>query len=79
MPRKLKFKTSIDQLRKTKFLRQYGITDLKKYMVKIRKNIMVFKEAIKKENVELARVAGMIETLKKDIKEIDTICSTTTS
>lgn len=48
--------------------RTYGIADLKKYQEKIKKNILVFKEAIEKEEKEYKRVQGMIDVLEKDIK-----------
>ncbi len=48
--------------------RSYGISDLEKYQEKIKKNIMVFKEAILKEKNEYKRVQGMIDVLEKDIK-----------
>ena len=48
--------------------RSYGIVDLKKYQEKIKKNIMVFEEAILKEKTEYKRVQDMIDVLEKDIK-----------
>lgn len=48
--------------------RTFGIVDLKKYQEKIKKNILVFKEAIEKEEKEYTRVQDMIEVLEKDIK-----------
>lgn len=48
--------------------RSYGIVDLQKYQEKIKKNILVFKEAIQKEEKEYKRVGGMIQVLKKDIR-----------
>lgn len=48
--------------------RSYGIVDLKKYLEKIKKNVLVFEEAIKKEKKEIERVKGMINVLEKDIK-----------
>ncbi len=48
--------------------RSYGIVDLKKYLEKIKKNILVFEEAISKENKEMKRVSDMIAVLEKDIK-----------
>ncbi len=48
--------------------RSFGIVDLKKYLEKIKKNILVFEEAISKEKKEMKRVNDMIEVLEKDIK-----------
>ena len=50
-------------------IRRYGINDLKKYLIKIKKNIGVFNEAIAKEKKEMQRVQGMIKVLKNDIKD----------
>lgn len=50
-------------------IRGYGILDLKKYLVKIKKNISVFNEAIAKENQEMKRILGMIKVLENDIKD----------
>lgn len=79
MPKKVKANIDTGNLQATKVLRQYGIEDLKKYMEKIQKNIQVFEEAIEKEKAELTRTQKMIRVLEKDIKDIDTLCSTTTS
>lgn len=48
--------------------RSYGIVDLKKYQEKIKKNMLVFEEAITKEKKEYKRVQSMIDVLEKDIK-----------
>ncbi len=53
-------------------VRGYGILDLKKYQEKIKKNILVFEEAIGKEKDEYNRVQGMIDVLEKDIKTAKT-------
>ena len=58
-------KTELDNL---KIVRRYGIVDLKKYVVKIRKNIQVFKQAITRERTEMKRVQNMIQVLHNDIK-----------
>ncbi len=79
MPRKIKTKIDTDRLKATKVLRQYGIEDLERYMGKIQKNIQVFEEAIEREKAELTRTQGMINALEKDIKDIDGLCSPTTS
>lgn len=52
-------------------IRGYGIADLKKYLLKIKKNIGVFKEAIAKEKKEMARIKAMIAVLEADIKTAD--------
>ena len=75
MPKKLKTKIDTARLQSTKIIRRYGINDLKKYMEKIQKNIRVFEEAIDKEKAELLRTQGIIGSLEKDIKDIDTVCS----
>jgi peptidoglycan hydrolase CwlO-like protein len=49
--------------------RTQGIIDLTRYIEKIKKNILVFKEAIQKEKNEMKKTEGMIKVLKKDIKE----------
>lgn len=52
-------------------IRGYGIADLKKYLLKIKKNIGVFEEAIAKEKKEMARIKAMIAVLEADIKTAD--------
>jgi len=47
-------------------VRQYGINDLKNYILKLKKNIKVFDEAIKKEKLEIRRTRGMIMALQVD-------------
>lgn len=59
------------KLQSTKIIREYGVADLEKYKEKLKKNIKVFEKAIQKEKTEMKRVQGMIDSLKKDIKEID--------
>lgn len=66
-----KVKIDTKLLKSTKIVRQFGVNDLIKYKEKIKKNILVFEEAIKKERKEMERVDGMISSLQKDIKEID--------
>ncbi|HCR36235.1 hypothetical protein A2130_04860 [Candidatus Woesebacteria bacterium GWC2_33_12] len=61
------------ELKSTKIVREFGVNDLVKYKEKIKKNILVFEEAIVKEKTEMERVDGMIDALKKDIKEIDQV------
>lgn len=61
------------QMKSTKIIRQYGVTDLEKYKAKIKQNIQVFEEAIKKEKTEMERVEAMIQALEKDIQTIETI------
>jgi len=58
-------KTELDNL---KIVRRYGVVDLKKYLIKLKKNIAVFNEAITKEKTEIQRVQGMIKVLQNDIK-----------
>ena len=69
----MKLKTDKKRLKSTKIIREFGIKDLIKYKEKIKKNILVFEEAIEKEKTEMKRVDGMIASLKKDIKEIDEV------
>lgn len=57
------------ELENLKVVRSYGIVDLKKYLLKIKKNIGVFKEAIAKERKEMKRISGMIKVLENDIKD----------
>lgn len=70
-----KAKIDTKLLKSTKIIRQFGVNDLIKYKEKIKKNILVFKEAIEKERKEMERVDGMIASLNKDIKEIDKLTS----
>lgn len=49
--------------------RKYGIIDLKAHIGKIKKNIKIFEEAIKKEKDLMKRDREMIVVLKNDIKE----------
>ena len=67
----MKLKIDKKRLKSTKVIREFGVNDLIKYKEKIKKNILVFEEAIEKEKTEMKRVDGMIASLKKDIKEID--------
>ena len=60
-----------EELDNLKEIRRYGIEDLEKYLVKIKKNISVFDEAIAKENQEMRRVQNMIKVLENDIKDAD--------
>ncbi|MEK7622813.1 MAG: hypothetical protein AAB430_02985 [Patescibacteria group bacterium] len=60
-----------EELDNLKEIRRYGIEDLEKYLVKIKKNISVFDEAIAKENQEMQRVQNMIKVLENDIKDAD--------
>lgn len=57
------------QLESLKIVRSYGVKDLERYLSKIKKNIAVFEDAIKKEKTEMKRVKGMITALKHDIRE----------
>jgi len=59
------------ELENVKVIRGYGVVDLKKYILKIKKNIGVFKEAIDKEITEMRRVKNMIKVLENDIKDAD--------
>lgn len=59
---------SKQELRELVKKRQYGINDLNRYLEKIKKNILVFEEAIAKEKQEMDRVNGMIAVLKNDIQ-----------
>ncbi len=70
---KIKVKIDKKRLKDTKIIREFGINDLVKYKEKIKKNILVFEEAIDKERTEMKRVDGMIASLDTDIKEIDKI------
>ncbi len=70
---KIKVKIDKKRLKDTKVLREFGINDLIKYKEKIKKNILVFEEAIEKERTEMKRVDGMITSLNTDIKEIDSL------
>jgi len=54
----------------TRIIREFGIKDLKKYQKKIKNNIKIFEEAIKKENKEWKRVQKMIDNLKADLAEL---------
>ncbi|KKP46374.1 MAG: hypothetical protein UR39_C0011G0026 [Candidatus Woesebacteria bacterium GW2011_GWA1_33_30] len=69
----MKLKIDKKRLKSTKVIREFGVNDLIKYKEKIKKNILVFEEAIEKEKTEMKRVDGMIASLKKDIKEIDEV------
>ena len=69
----MKIKIDKQRLKDTKIVRKFGINDLLKYKEKIKKNILVFEEAIEKEKTEMKRVDGMITSLNTDIKEIDKI------
>lgn len=59
------------ELENLKTVRGYGVRDLQKYILKIKKNIEVFESAIKKEKEEMKRVNGMMKVLKEDIKVAD--------
>ena len=59
------------ELEKIKIIRGYGVNDLKRYQGKIRQNIKVFEDAIKREKNELKRVDGMIKVLKNDIVQAE--------
>ena len=69
----MKIKIDKQRLKDTKIVRKFGINDLLKYKEKIKKNILVFEEAIEKEKTEMKRVDGMITSLNTDIKEINKI------
>lgn len=58
-----------EELQKIKILRGFGVKQLMKHKQKIRKNIKVFQDAIKKERDELKRVDSMVKVLKDDIKQ----------
>lgn len=70
-------KISKKDLENIKTVRQFGIGDLKKYKEKIRKNVLVFEEAIQKEMAEMKRVDGMIDSLEKDIYDANKLLSKT--
>jgi len=57
------------ELQKIKILRGFGVKRLIKHKQKIRKNIKVFQDAIKKEKDDIKRVNDMIKVLKDDIKQ----------
>lgn len=59
------------ELENIKTIRSYGVKDLDRYLEKIKKNIQVFEEAIKKERTEMERVMGMRKVLKNDIKTVE--------
>lgn len=59
------------ELENIKVVRSYGVADLEKYVVKIKQNIKVFEEAIKKEKAEMTRVTDMMKVLKNDIKSAE--------
>lgn len=63
------------QLEDLKVVRQFGVNDLVKYKEKIHKNIKVFEDAIEKENIELVRVQGMIDSLVADIDDANKLLS----
>ena len=50
-----------------KRVRQYGVDDLKKYILKLNTNIKVFEEAILNEKKEIEKTKEMIKVLEKDI------------
>ncbi|MCX6816694.1 MAG: hypothetical protein NTZ93_02435 [Candidatus Beckwithbacteria bacterium] len=66
-------KKELDNLKE---VRRYGVTDLKKYIQKIKKNIRVFNEAISKEKKEMTRITNMIKVLQNDIKTADELKKT---
>ncbi len=72
---KIKITKTREELENLKTVRQFGINDLIKYKEKIHKNIMVFEEAIEKENIELERVQGMIDSLVNDIDDANKLLS----
>ena len=51
-------------------MRQYGIDDLTAHIEKIKKNIKIFEEAIRKEKDKIKKTEQMIESLKEDQKEL---------
>lgn len=59
------------ELDNLKTVRGYGVADLKKYLLKLKKNIAVFQEAIAKEKKEIARIKSMIAVLENDIQTAD--------
>lgn len=59
------------ELENIKVIRSYGVVDLEKYLLKIKQNILVFEDAIKKERKEMERVTDMMKVLKNDIKTAD--------
>lgn len=72
---KIKIGKTKRQLEDLKIVRQFGVNDLVKYKEKIHKNIKVFEDAIQKENMELKRVQGMIDSLEKDINDANKLLS----
>lgn len=72
---KIKIGRTKKELEDLKVVRQFGVNDLIKYKEKIHKNILVFEDAIEKENVELKRVQGMIDSLEKDINDANKLLS----
>ena len=59
------------ELENLKIIRSYGVKDLDRYLEKIKQNIQVFEDAIKKEKIEMERVIGMRKVLKNDIKTVE--------
>lgn len=74
---KIKVAPTKEELENLKTVRQFGINDLIQYKEKIHKNIKVFEEAIEKENIELTRVQGMIDSLDTDVKYANKLLSKT--
>lgn len=74
---KIKVAPTKEELENLKTVRQFGINDLIQYKEKIHKNIKVFEEAIEKENRELTRVQGMIDSLDTDVKYANKLLSKT--